>query len=677
MSMNVLDKIEAARKTGALNLDLSKMNIKCIPAEIGELTDLICLNISGNSLEELPEEIGLLLNLRGLDASRNRIRLLPGTIRRLLSLSDLDLSFNQLRIIPQSICMLNNLEHLNLYGNLIAHIDPDLGLLSELASLNLSFNRLEDLPGSIGDLRTLSELSLDHNRLRSLPVEISYLTSLRWIRLESNGLPGAYLAAAETDMSSFRAFIASVYEKTVPLFEAKLLITGEGKVGKTMAAAALRGDDISSLVFEGNTTWGVDRGELRLAHPQQMTYIAFNTWDFGGQAIYRVTHQFFFSPQAIYLLLWNPRAGAEQCRVREWLRTIALRTGTKDRAIGVDHNPLAKVIMVASHANDLGGGYNPDFGEDSLDDDLRALIVDRISIDSLTGYNVEELRLMIAKHAAELPDMGQPVNTRWAAARDEVLKLRQQKPWIDFSEFSTICNRHNVRADDEQRALAWAYLHRLGRALWYGAGSRESGTTNDAVLDDTIVLDAEWLSRAFVQILEDEETRATRGMLDHARLRSIWTDHGRAEWHRYQVREYGILQQVMRLFDVALPTRESHGRCSLVPQLVPFLEPSLPWTSAEAAAGARTLRMYCHLDYEAVGLAPRLIAATEPWHCYVEGKGLFWGEGVFLKDEASFSNQALIRIQGSERPRIEVVVSGVMPEFMLNQIGRASCRERV
>ena len=90
--------------------------------------------------------------------------------------------------------------------------------------------------------------------------------------------------------------------------------------------AALQKEDPNEAVG-AQTTYGIDRGTLTLDHPTVAgTEITLNTWDFGGQKVYRVTHQFFFSEEAVYLLVWNPRQGAEQCQVREWLRRIELRT---------------------------------------------------------------------------------------------------------------------------------------------------------------------------------------------------------------------------------------------------------------------------------------------------------------------------------------------------------------
>jgi GTPase SAR1 family protein len=37
--------------------------------------------------------------------------------------------------------------------------------------------------------------------------------------------------------------------------------------------------------------------------------ITLNGWDFGGQRVYRPTHQLFFSAPAVYLVVWKPREG--------------------------------------------------------------------------------------------------------------------------------------------------------------------------------------------------------------------------------------------------------------------------------------------------------------------------------------------------------------------------------
>ena len=180
----------------------------------------------------------------------------------------------------------------------------------------------------------------------------------------------------EDGIPNLFALLRSLEGDTAPIYEAKLVVTGEGQVGKSWGLAALCGDDPCEAVGSDNTTWGIERGELPLPHPDEPgTDIHLNTWDFGGQAVYRVTHQFFFSEQALFLLVWNPRKGPTQCRVRHWLRTIALRTGSDvppGAPEGTEPKPRARVIMVATHAKADGGSYSPDYGRDSLDADLQS-----------------------------------------------------------------------------------------------------------------------------------------------------------------------------------------------------------------------------------------------------------------------------------------------------------------
>ncbi|HEX8193373.1 MAG TPA: COR domain-containing protein [Allosphingosinicella sp.] len=643
-----------------------------LPDWISSLAMLDEITLGSNGMSNFPTNLASLKSLRRLEFSSNCLRELPRSIGDLSALRTLELQGNELGELPIETENLKELTDLNLSRNSFDRVPPAALRLTSLERLNLSDNQLTAVPDDICALRNLKHIVLTQNEIRSLPASLADLPDLENVELSDNPLPRSYVDALQQGIEAFRALLLSFREATRPLYEAKLLITGEGQVGKSWTLAKLRGADPERVVGSDNTTWGIDRGELRLPHPDVAgEHILLNTWDFGGQKIYRVTHQFFFSQQAIYVLVWNPRQGAEQCRVREWLRMIALRTGSMNRHGGRKRAPRAKVIMVATHAEAEGGSYNPDYGRESLDPDLQAMIVDEAAVDACTGYGIESLRAKIAAHAAQLPDMGQPLNARWAAARDAVLAMRAQRPWISFEQFAEVARAHSVADPDEMRTLVWTYLHSLGRAVWYGSVSQAELEREEPLLADTIVLDAVWLSRAFVQVLDDEDTRSSGGMLRHDRFTEIWTTHGRVGWHCYKPSEYEILKLVMRRFDVALPTRESQGSRSLVPQLVPFHRPTLPWAAAADAPGPRVMRLSCELGYEAIGLVPRLIAATEPWHTYAQGVGLFWEGGMFLRDTASFQNEALLTVSGIERPWINLVVSGEQPAFLLNEIYKA------
>ncbi|MBK9210560.1 MAG: hypothetical protein IPL71_20670 [Anaerolineales bacterium] len=97
------------------------------------------------------------------------------------------------------------------------------------------------------------------------------------------------------------------------------MLVGEGNVGKTTLLKALKGPRTTDDGPRQNepTTHGVeiDIHGLKLPHPEKDgVEIQLNAWDFGGQDVYRVTHQFFFSRRSLYLLVWEPRRASSNVR---------------------------------------------------------------------------------------------------------------------------------------------------------------------------------------------------------------------------------------------------------------------------------------------------------------------------------------------------------------------------
>ena len=226
-----------------------------------------------------------------------------------------------------------------------------------------------------------------------------------------------------------QAYLRSLKEASEPLYEAKLVLVGEGGVGKTALLRALLGE---KFVENLPTTHGieVERKTLELNHPNLPgAKIKLNAWDFGGQKVYRITHQFFFSRGALYLLPWNPRLGAEQCDVEGWIQRIKLRVGGE-----------ARVIIVATHCKTADLIARID--EARLRRDHGDLDLVFHSVDSKTNDGIEDLKVHIARTAAKLPQMGNQLNPRWKAARDEVLALPDSR--VPFSRFADVCLRYGL-----------------------------------------------------------------------------------------------------------------------------------------------------------------------------------------------------------------------------------------
>ncbi|MEM7476761.1 MAG: leucine-rich repeat domain-containing protein, partial [Planctomycetota bacterium] len=307
------------------HLDLSWNQLKEIPSSISELTKLQTLRLSGNRISQLPEELCDLENLREIHVDSNELLTLPeriGALSKLqmlqlrknkiqtlpksladLRLHELDLSEVQLEEVPKSVFRINGLRRLNLCMNQIAQIPDDCALAANLESLDLSQNRIRSLPPSIGKLIRLRSLNLSNNFLAELPVEIAGLVSLGSLDVSANrdlrsfpdalgALRGIYRLTASSSYlddplpelmkrgtDALLAYLRSLSESEEQ-FEAKMLLVGEGNVGKTSLVGRLQGE---SFIPDRDTTHGIEIGKLEFPIGDSDHRLVLNTWDFGGQ----------------------------------------------------------------------------------------------------------------------------------------------------------------------------------------------------------------------------------------------------------------------------------------------------------------------------------------------------------------------------------------------------------
>ena len=167
-----------------------------IPAELGNLSNLVRLALSGNRLTGgIPAELGNLAYLKYLDLSFNQLTgEIPAELGNLSNLTQLFLHNNQLTgEIPAELGNLTNLEYLDLSNNqLTGEIPEELGGLANLTQLFLHTNQLTgEIPAGLGSLTNLVRLALSGNRLTGgIPAELGSLAGLEQLFLGENGLTG-------------------------------------------------------------------------------------------------------------------------------------------------------------------------------------------------------------------------------------------------------------------------------------------------------------------------------------------------------------------------------------------------------------------------------------------------------------------------------------------------------
>jgi hypothetical protein len=145
----------------------------------------------------------------------------------------------------------------------------------------------------------LEFLQLQNNHLVDLPDGFGALKRLRFLYLEGNPLSSEIEAAYKQGPGALRNWLQRRQKRGREIvYKGKLVFIGEGNVGKSRLLAALRGDQWLDK-GEAGTTHGIQIKPLKLLDAASGTTAECNCWDFGGQAVYRPTHQLFFSRPAI------------------------------------------------------------------------------------------------------------------------------------------------------------------------------------------------------------------------------------------------------------------------------------------------------------------------------------------------------------------------------------------
>ncbi|MEH2335417.1 leucine-rich repeat domain-containing protein [Nostoc sp.] len=192
-----------------------------------------------------------------------------------------------------------------------------------LTKLDLSDKGLTTLPPEIVQLTNLRSLDLSSNQLSSLPPEIVQLTNLQTLYLSNNPLESPPPEIIQNGFGAILDFCRQQLEqKTDLLYEAKLIIVGEGGAGKTTLAKKIQNENYK-LQQDESSTEGID--VIQWKFPFKGKEFQVNIWDFGGQEIYHATHQFFLTKRSLYALVADTRK--EDTDFYYWLNVVELLSG--------------------------------------------------------------------------------------------------------------------------------------------------------------------------------------------------------------------------------------------------------------------------------------------------------------------------------------------------------------
>lgn len=411
-----------------------------------------------------------------LNVSRNKASQLQ-LPKALPALKEVDASHNQIRecTLPD---VLPELAYLFLEGNGMTVLRTQ-AKLNALRTLNLRGNQLTELPKA--EYAALETLYLKGNPLSGFGEDL-----LKGDKENGN---------AVEIIAALRSF-AQTGER--PNQRAKLIVVGNGRIGKTCLVKRLKGLPPKRLE---DYTHGIAISELEKQHlPGVKTdELTLKVWDFGGQEVFYATHQFFMSEEAAYIYAWTdegiarknwendegkaPRAYHESDKWREheyWLENIRM------------HGKDSPVVVVKTHCLDTRGTFPAERLKTAY-----ALKHDPVDFDAFSPEPryLENLAKAMTEALNRLPLLGQPIPRgfhdlveKMDALRDEgVVELSKQ----DFLPLASACQIPEQDAD-----AALGYLRKTGEVIHFPDSPR---------LRDKIYVNPDVLTKRAYKLIESND----------------------------------------------------------------------------------------------------------------------------------------------------------------------------
>jgi internalin A len=269
-----------------------------------DLTSLRFIDCSATQVSDL-EALQGLKNLQYIFCGGTKVSELKA-LRRLTSLISLDCSHTQLSESDlEPLQGIATLLRLACDATLVSKLEK-LRCFPSLQILDCSSTQVSDLE-PIVDLQTLHTLFIRNLNISEFPRKLLFSEKLHTLDLTGANIPGIPEEALSSDekgfyncLPSLRAHVLDLEVEAIPINSVKILVLGNGGVGKTQLCRHLAAEPFDPTVL---TTHGI---ALRTIAPASEGDATKYLWDFGGQDIYHSAHTLFMRTAAVFVVLWTP-----------------------------------------------------------------------------------------------------------------------------------------------------------------------------------------------------------------------------------------------------------------------------------------------------------------------------------------------------------------------------------
>jgi internalin A len=528
--------------------------------------------------------------INALDLSNNNLVDIS-SILKIKGLTKLDLRNNQISNISLSK-QFSELLFLNLSHN---HI-RDISFLKDsvnLTYLDLSSNSISDVT-PIKQLIYLKNLDLSNNKIKNLsPLKNLIKKDDLKIVLFENPIETPPIEIARQGIKSIKNFYTQIDEQGKDyIHEAKIMIVGEPGVGKTSLMNKLFNRNYNLKLNESSTVGINVRPNWKFTYEGNKEFKA-HIWDFGGQQIQYMLHQFFLTSNCLYILMAEKRK--EIANIDYWINIINI-LGSK-----------SPIIILFNEIN-LDTLSTLVFNEKKYKDLFPNLDILKMDIDlsKINDGRFDQFINVIKEKLLRLELVGKEVPAKWVGIRQK-LELVKFRKHIRVNEYFRICSSFGI-LNEEDQLLILKYFHLLGIVLHF---------SDDTNLRDFIFLDPNWTVDAIYSFLNTKKLSENNGKFNKEELDTIWKKNG------FDFEERAKLLQLMLKDNFELCYRlPGKGEIYRIPLLLSKTKPEYNWDNTFQ------FQFRIHYPFMPKGIVSRLIVRLNE---YLEHETV-WYEGAVFKN---------------------------------------------
>lgn len=519
-------------------------------------------------------------------------------IKKFRHLTHLKLSSNRISDISH-LENLHNLKSLRLSANNIVNISPLKGL-TNLRALGLWSNR-------ISDISPLKKMIFSGS-------EVIWGTEYGdGIFLQSNPVEIPPVEIVQQGTLAVKNYFKELEEKeTVRLLNSKLLIVGNGEVGKTSLMKKLKEPNFQIEIGKEETTHGINIVPWELdCSFEGSTYenVNINFWDFGGQDIYHSTHQFFLTKRSLYLFVWEVRKEEETRSFDYWLNITKLLSAE------------SPIIMVMNKV-DIRSKH---IDEASFKDKFKNIMA-FMQVSCVTGQGIPELTEQIRTSLSNMKHLQDKLPKVWMDIREDLKK--EERNYVSLKDYFAICKKHQL--NEERAEFLSDYLHDLGVILHF---------RHDKLLENIVILKPEWATEAVYKLIDTLEILDNKGCFRFNDLKKYW------DLTKFPREKHTQLVRLMEKFELCFPITGSD--INIVPELLPAKRPYLDLIKYKRSENLHFEYFY---DFMPEGIITRFISRLY----FLIKDDHFWKNGV----ELQFESSTAIVISEYLNRKIKIMVTG-------------------